>query len=610
MLIITNSVSFQMIMKCLGCVLVLSVLTTHNLVTSKPWEPSTARYNHYQGHDTHLSNTKITTDTPTHSTSTNTFSFSDSNSTSPLPSLFKASSRSTKAPKDDSFFLSMLVFQDQVVGRKISTSPSKDQTLSNSNNTFRLKVINSVNKISVKPLENNAKRNNKTNSTTNPVRPVKVKSKITNKSTVKPITKRVKVTTKPSYIRGKNSTTARPLRKVSTRQPQKQNKLAVSTIVPSRKNFTELKIATNKNPKPVVHKIFTKLPEKPSYEVKQSWSDVPPVSPQPEIISYSPEFPINNAAPAPTADTVTQTSTVDNPTLNNPLSQFNLDVLPSTSGGGADCPTVHISSAMLTPLQRQGCSDISVVLNSHFHQSNSPTQRVPTAENDPGLPVEPVEAEPVEAAGDIGAAEADAPVADAPVADPPVPADPGGGTGGAPAAASQPASGGSGGTPGAGGGLPGLPELPELPMLPEFDLKGTMDFLSWLWGGLGPIFDFFRNPWLYLVPITIFFSVGFLKVMALFPWWIPALFLFAGSKSKSNVTHYKHIHKPVYHPDGWFWNHNTKTWVNVADYVHHRRRTGGRSLSVNIPKMIEEFARKYQMVAENTQSWKTRKKNR
>lgn len=598
---------FQMIMKCLGCVLVLCVLTTHNLVSSKPWEASTARYNYYQGHDTHLSNTKITTDTPTHFSSTNIYNLSDFTLSS-SPSFVKASPRSTKAPKDETFFLSMLVFKDQVVGRKISTSPSKDSTLSTSNNTFRLKVINSVNRISIKPLENNHKRNNKTSSVTTTVRPTKAKSKITNKTT----TRVVKKTTKPSSIRGKISTTTRPLRKAPPRQPQKQNKLAASKIIPSRKNFTELKIATNK--KPVVHKIFTKLPEKPSYEVKQSWSDVPPVSPQPEIISYSPEFPINNAAPASTADTVTQASTVDNPTLNNPLSQFNLDVLPSTAGGGADCPTVHISSAMLTPLQRQGCSDISVVLNSHFHQSNSPTQRVPTAENDPGLPVEPVEAEPVEGIDDIGAAEAGAPLADAPVADPPVgsvPADPpGGGTGGLPAAASQPASGGSGGTPGGVGGLPSLPELPELPMLPEFDLKGTMDFLSWIWGGLGPIFDFFRNPWLYLVPITIFFLLGFLKVMALFPWWIPALFLFAGSKSKSNVTHYKHVHKPVYHPDGWFWNHNTKTWVNVADYVHHRRRTGGRSLSVNIPKMIEEFARKYQMVTENTQSWKTRKKIR
>lgn len=562
-------------MLCLGPVqlalITLCVLSTPAL--GKPWESTTARYN-AEGHNVHA-NTQNPSN-PSHpldlltSISNRIFALTQNRSNPDSTNTY--STRHSKAPRDENFYRETHIFED----RKLKSSSSKNVARP-LNKTLQVKVSSSSSN-KIRPL---VKR------TTTVRTPVKLVIKATRPTTRVPTTKR-----KVPVVKRK-------------RRPQIQ----------APKNFTEVKVSTSNKSKPLVHKIVTKWADKSNFsEVKQSWYDVPPANPQPEIISYSPEFPINNLASteAPLSESPPTASSTPETALSNPINQFSMDVLPSSlanaaegGGGGSDCPTVHISSAMLAPLQRQGCSDISVVLNSHFHQAaNAATQRAPTpeplgdveaVEADPGL----AEADPGLAEADPGVEQADAPAA--PAADAPAPAaDPAGGGG-------QPGGGGSSGGSGGFPSLPTLPEAPEFPSLPEFDLKGMMDFLGWIGGGLGHLLSFFKNPWLYIIPITLFFLKGFLIVMGLFPWWIPGLVLFAGVKSKSNVAHYKHVHPPVYHPDGWFWNHNTKTWVNVANYGHHRRRVQSRNFNYEIiPKLIEQFASR---LSENSQSWKRRKKN-
>lgn len=548
-------------MKCLRPLHLTLWLCVLNTVTlGKPWESTTARYNP-EGNNTHVNTQNLSNS----SQSLNILTSIISNRILALTqNKFNTTTytRHSKAPRDNNFYR-------DAVGEERKLKYSYNRNVAKPvNKTNQSKISNSNSRVKIKPIKQ----------TTTIRAPIKLRVKPT-------IPKRKVVTTKT--------------------KPRPQIQI--------EKNYTEVKVSTSNKNKPVVHKIITKWRDKLNFsEVKQNWNDVPPVNPQPEIISYSPEFPINNAATTEATDSVITPSSSES-ALSNPLSQFTMDVLPSTNslanaagGNPADCPTVHISSALLAPLQRQGCSDISVVLNSHFHQAaNAATQRIPTPENDPLGGVEAVEADPgIEEAAeaDPGLAEADAPAADAPVADPPAAADPA-------AAGGQPASGGTpgGGSTGGGGfpGLPTLPEAPEFPMLPEFDLKGMMDFLSWIGGGLGHLLSFFKNPWLYIIPITLFFIKGFLIVMGLFPWWIPGLVVLAGVKSKSNVAHYEHVHPPVYHHDGWFWNHNTKSWDNVEGY-HHHRRIHARSFNYEIiPKLIEQFATN---LSENSQSWKRRKK--
>lgn len=610
-------------MKCLGPVLVVYVLVTHNLVSSMPWETSTARYNH-GGHITRIDNMNTNTKQNYIPISNKNLSLSDIllrssaivDSIASKQNFHRPNSvpRSARLPKNDTFYENISLMENEVVqSRKLASSKVKTATnnivfrdTTVQNKTFRLKIASTSNK--------SKSNSNKTKT--------KVKGKTTSKPSRLSLTTSKSSTKRPttSKLGFKKRTTIYHKNYPTTQKPTKRR--PVTRVETVHKNYTELKVSSNKNRKPVIHKIISKWSDTLNVsEVKQTWQDVPQASPQPEIISYSPQFSINDALPSsPTVvDDALPTPSdapADESSLSNPINQFNLDVLPSAtkladSGGGAgsDCPTVHISSAMLAPLAKQGCSDISVVLNSHFHQGNTPTQRVPTAENDPQLPIEAVEEDPLEEIGaplETAAAEADP--APAPAADPPVAADPGaGGTGGA----GQSGGGQGGGAP--GGGFPSLPGLPEAPMLPEFDLKGMMDFLSWVGGGLSPLFNIFKNPWLYLIPITFFFMKGFVLVMAMFPWWIPALILLAGKDSKSHVSYYKHVHKPIYHPDGWFWNHNTKTWTNVHDmHKHYNHRVdSGRSFNFSIvPKLIEEFARKYQLFTENSQGWKRRKKNR
>ncbi|RZC43158.1 cell wall integrity and stress response component 3-like, partial [Asbolus verrucosus] len=345
----------------------------------------------------------------------------------------------------------------------------------------------------------------------------------------------------------------------------------------------------NLNPEVTSHSPQYSISDVPSF-LPQVPQDAQPVypTPNPVISSHSPQYSISDVS-SPLSDNPQNSP----PDLSNAISTFNLNMAPDSNvkdSGGSPCPTVHISSSVLTPQQRQECSDLNLVINSHFHQ-NSATDRSPAAQ-----PPNTYQAPPAEDPG-VGTVE-----------DQGTQADPGGG-GGTPEAAAPAASPGGGGTGGSGGsggsggdGDGGGLQFP--------DLKGLFDLLGHLWNGLKHILQFFKNPYLYLVPMAIFFTLGFLAVFLLFPWWIPALILYAGVKSskKSNVSFYKHVHKPLHHPDGWFWNHDTKTWQNIADYYHHRRldEEGGRYN--HIPEAIENFSKKYGGVS--TQSWKWRRRRR
>ncbi|XP_044747735.1 uncharacterized protein LOC123308974 isoform X1 [Coccinella septempunctata] len=380
------------------------------------------------------------------------------------------------------------------------------------------------------------------------------------------------------------------------------------------KNYTELNLSkkpnsgtrrkpatpsttSNKKKKPTRVKYVPKPGHKPTIEeIKQNWyeSGVPYPNPMPEISSNSPTFPLPPIEEPPTgadSDAVQLDAAEDNP-LTNAISTFNLDMRPAASNlkdsigvDGSGCPTVHISSSVLSPQQRQGCSDLNLVINSHFHQ-NTASDRTPSidtyqAENpEEDVPVEAVE-DPVEEGADAGVGQADPA---APQADPiGAQADSAGGSPGSGGTGGSGASGGNGGNGGDGsnGGM-GWP-----------DIKGMLDAIDWVGNKFGGILNFLKNPYLYLVPATLFFLIGFFLILALFPWWIPLLFLFIGikAKPKPQVLHHKHVHKAVHHPDGWFWNHQTKTWENVQDYLH-RRRIDNINLN-HIPQAIDQFGKKY-----------------
>ncbi|XP_045479080.1 general transcriptional corepressor trfA-like isoform X1 [Harmonia axyridis] len=365
-----------------------------------------------------------------------------------------------------------------------------------------------------------------------------------------------------------------------------------------RKPTLTSSISNNRNKpiKPNKVKYVPKRGHKPTLEeIKQNWyeSGVPYPNPMPEISSNSPTFALPPIDTLPIEEDLeaVQVDAAENNPITNALSTFNLDMRPAgtnlkdTIGSASSgCPTVHISSSVLSPQQRQECSDLNLVINSHFHQ-NTASDRTPTidtyqAENpEEDVPVEAVE-DPVE---EVGQAEADLPVADGAAQFDPVQADSAGGTPGTGGTGGSGANGGNGGNGGDGSssGL-GWP-----------DIKGMLDAVDWLGNKFGYLFSFLRNPYLYLIPAALFFLLGFFLILALFPWWIPLLFLFVGikAKHKPNVAHHKHIHKPIHHPDGWFWNQNTKTWENVQDFLH-RRRVDNANLN-HIPEAINQFGRKY-----------------
>ncbi|KAL3267258.1 hypothetical protein HHI36_011391 [Cryptolaemus montrouzieri] len=364
------------------------------------------------------------------------------------------------------------------------------------------------------------------------------------------------------------------------------------------KNNSNIRTTTSK-PKPNKLKYIVKPGQKPTLqEIKQNWYEagVPYPNPMPEISSNSPPFSLADVSSLPTpletseddSESIQVDAAEQNP-ISNVVSNFNLLMDPSNTkdASGVDdtgCPTIHISSSVLNPQQREGCSDLNLVINSHFHQ-NTVSDRTPSIDTydannqEDTVDIEAVEEEVPQA--DIGSPQSDigAPLADGGFtqSDGGVPGGSSGGTGG------NGASGGSGGNggDGDGGGL-------QWP-----DLKNILYTIDWVGEKLHPLFDLLRNPYLYIIPAVIFFLMGFILIIALFPWWVPLLFLYVGvkSKQKPHILYHNHVQKVVHHPDGWFWNHQTKSWENVQDYLH-KKRIDQVNLS-HIPQAIDHFGKKY-----------------
>lgn len=388
--------------------------------------------------------------------------------------------------------------------------------------------------------------------------------------------------------------------KIKTTTPKTKLKYALSTLTPISIQLTK---PTTKKP-PRTSSRTTKKPTKlkttsvkkksttksttPKADLKQNWYEdgVPYPNPMPEITSSSPPFslsetssqifsssteealieginpeiysnspsePLQGVPPILPLNDDLESVSVDSSSL-NPISTFNLDMLPAADltrdPAGNPCPTVHISSAVLSPLQsRQGCSDLNLVLNTHYHQ-NQDTRNPAVSTYDATSP-DVVETVAEDAVVDDGLANAG-----------PVAADPVSNAG----TAASGGSGGSGGAGGDGGGNGGF----KLP-----DLKPMFEALGYVMQGLGWLMQRLMNPWLYIIPVVLFFKVGFLGILTLFPWWIPLVFLYFSVKTeepKHTVEHVKHHHRPVVvkHPNGWFWDHHTKTWRDVVHPHRHR----------------------------------------
>ncbi|XP_030750304.1 uncharacterized protein LOC115878084 isoform X1 [Sitophilus oryzae] len=485
-------------------------------------------------------------------------------------------------------------------------------------------------------------------------KPVKMKA-----TTSKPI-KQMKLSTfAPITIILTKPTTTKP--SANTPKYYKQKTSKRPTLKPK---LTTIK--PNKKAKPTIKNITTKLSENSSNtaNLKQNWYEegVPYPNPMPEISSNSPPFSISDAGSQILSSTI-ENSFVENiipsnvpigainpeistnspsevlqgvPSilplaanddsesisvpaadsnsenanpLSNAISTFNLDLLPSSSlnrdaiGGGNGCPTVHISSSVLSPSARQECSDLSLVLNTHYHQNqNGQNGRLPQistydADGADGVPVEaaaedvipedaavadPVLADDVANAGAVG--PADDLANSGAVGDP-------GNAGGVPAGSSGGSSGGSGGSGGSGsnGSNGGLPEF-KFP-----DLKHMFEAIGYIARGLGWLLRKLMNPWLYIIPIILFFTVGFKSILLLFPWWIPLVFLYFSVKSdepKPSVTHVNHLHKPVLikHKDGWFWDEHTNDWKKIG---HRRKRRHIRGEGTPLDYVIRSFKEKF-----------------
>lgn len=432
-------------------------------------------------------------------------------------------------------------------------------------------------------------------------------------------------------------TTPRPRLKTTSKRLRPSNSLSKSRSTTTQKPRR----------KPIIQKITNKFSSKPTgSEIKQNWyeegvpypnpnpeissaspgislSSLSPITslssglssvsapsnglrpnPMPEITSYSPNYSVDEVSNTPDlipplpddSAVVSDQVPADSNAISNPLSVFNLDMVPdglkasTGAGGGSPCPTVHISSQVLSPMQRQECSDLSLVINSHIHQNQGTRNPNPNPIStydgiEPGgiaedeILADPISEDFVEAADPIGAAQ----VADAPAAP----------------AAANPGSGGSGGSGGNGSGGPW-----QFP-----DLKHMFEAVGFLWNGIGYLLGFLRNPYLYIVPFVLFFILSFLKVLALFPWWIPILVLYVTVKSRNSqpqdqLTFTKHIHKPIKHADGWFWNHQTKSWQNVEHFPHTKRIDGRNDIKMltHLPHVIIGGAKP------NLRTWKRRKR--
>lgn len=321
---------------------------------------------------------------------------------------------------------------------------------------------------------------------------------------------------------------------------------------------------------------------------------IPAPDPMPEVTSYSPQYTFerppqtsqsdlnDNIVPLSAVETSSNGYPADDSSdlgdiVDIPLGTVDLDLIPdaqtqgefySANSGGNPCPSYHLTSNVFAPQSKQaGCPDLNVVLNSHYHPATD-TRRPET--------------------------EAVAPAASAPLAEPAAPA----AAAAAPAAA--PAAGPAG--PAGAGGFPplGVPQLPEFPMLPNLslpDLKGLMDIFGGLWNIIRTVFTYIW-PVLVAIPVIVFVKTLIATFFAIFPWWFPALFFVAKSDNKEKTHyHYKHVHKPVVHPDGWFWNHQTKTWTNILDTTKlsggHHPYKGHRPLRVKHKRSLEEYKAKF-----------------
>lgn len=356
---------------------------------------------------------------------------------------------------------------------------------------------------------------------------------------------------------------AKPMVKIPQINVQTKKGNSVKNRTENKTNLSHFPIKIINNSNVRRYKNGTKFRIKSSNKQADGISEINPV-----ISTYSPEFPIGGVPTFP----------VDTSTLNNnplqinpdiytysqqnplqsaatPISQVVLQSIPAGNSNlnPADCPTFLISSNVYGP-QRQGCSDLNLVVNN-YDQNIIPSQALAA---DPVQADEPAVEAPAEVAAEP-AAEAAAPAA-APAADP----------------------------PSSGGGLPQLPQLPGLPELGLPDLKGLFDLLGQLWRILQWIFGLFgflTNPYLYLVPAGISFALGFLKILGAFKLFVllPALLLFGyvNRDKPPEIAYYDHIHEPIHHDDGWFWNQNTKTWTNVGDLVHRKNS--------RIPKALDDL---------------------
>lgn len=338
-------------------------------------------------------------------------------------------------------------------------------------------------------------------------------------------------------------------------------------------------------------------------------------SPTPEVSSYSPPYSISDVPPIiPDLPDVSDAalSIPSSTAISNPISVFNIDMIPDgtkqADSGGSPCPTVHISSSLLASRQME-CSDLNLVINSHFHQNQNGggtrNPEISTYDAAAGAPADPivediplaeegaVVGEP-NSGGTIGLADPGVGGAEAAVPEVPAAAVPSAGTGG---------TGGTGGSGGDGSDGGGGLKFP--------DLKNLFEAIGYLWNKLGHLLSFLRNPYLYIIPMALFFALSFFTILALFPWWIPLLLIYLGVKSnkkpKETVAFYNHVHKPVHHPDGWFWNHQTKTWQNVQDFVYKRSDHGDKRVG-DIEAIINSLKNKYENNKLSVQTWKRRKR--
>ncbi|KAF7285204.1 hypothetical protein GWI33_011530 [Rhynchophorus ferrugineus] len=533
----------------------------------------------------------------------------------------------------------------------------------------KLKITKAVNRKNVTGVANHKRR--KVQKTRRVTTKPKIQNKVSSLRPDKhsTIPNRKIITKKPSVFKRIKVTTQKP--RIVTQKPHKLSTFAPIKIILTKHTTAKPVNSTPKyygditTYKPTTTKIKVTKPKPTVLQnlstesaLKQNWYEegVPYPNPMPEISSISPPFSIDDTSssiletsfdnvvpenplvgninaeistnspsailqgvppilPLVAEDAVETVPTSENSipnAVNNAISTFNLDLVPSdvnrdTIGGG--CPTVHISSSVLGPQQRQQeCSDLNLVLNTHFHQNqNLPNDRVPqisTYESE-SLPIEA--ADSVEILADegvladevipeedlIGETVVADDLANSGVVDPVVDdlansgiaADPG-----TVSAVEAPAV--SGGSPGAGGtgGSGGGPGFNPLSNFKFPELKPIFKALGYLGRGIGWLAQRLANPWLYIVPIVLFFVVGFKSIMLLFPWWIPFVFLYFSAKSeepKPTITHVNHKHKPVIvkHHDNWFWDEQTNSWKSVV-----RRK---RSIdSYDILNMLSKFERK------------------